>query len=459
MLNSAAAGRRQVNDFNTVADEVRPGTGGSARSDPGVRGGGVEPAEPDRAPTPAPAPSVDEEEANVDVGGVETTDATEQRLPAPSTPQEFTSLTTSPPPPPMMHTPSQENIESPALQPADRELLARSQPANTPTTPCTVFSKRPGVSRPSQQTANTTMRRNCYEQAVNLVAARCVTNPLVSPNWQRQRSGGGDPADDPPPGFGGPRVFYIRQKRPRPMTPLKAWAGYHGNVYFSPLRIRRSEFAHPDSQLSLPSLPACSGRLQQVLESSRLNAEHLLLLRARSDAAAMKRRPPPRRAAMVGGQSSGQQPLVQLDRAYLASRAASRQQGPDGPETAGGTMSVSRDVHLYRSAHATGTLQFQNQQLHEQPQQFEPEPQPTAGRVYRGSVSRKLRDLRLTRSTETSTKSPTGSQRQQQLRQAHNNSMVSLDRGEIDRLYDQLPSLMASVPRSQARQFQSGTDH
>ncbi|CAF1075097.1 unnamed protein product [Brachionus calyciflorus] len=43
--------------------------------------------------------------------------------------------------------------------------------------------------------------------------------------------------NDPPPGFGlsYPKYYYLEQKRPQPMSPLKVWRGFNGNIYFEPI--------------------------------------------------------------------------------------------------------------------------------------------------------------------------------------------------------------------------------
>jgi len=48
-------------------------------------------------------------------------------------------------------------------------------------------------------------------------------------------------SDDPPPGFGliYPKYYYLEQKRPQPMEPLKVWRGFNGNIYFEPIQFQR----------------------------------------------------------------------------------------------------------------------------------------------------------------------------------------------------------------------------
>ncbi len=64
------------------------------------------------------------------------------------------------------------------------------------------------------------MKRKIYKQALNI-----NQNCLVTPKLQRIHEGVSKVfgLDDPPPGFGliYPKFYYLEQKRPQPMSPLK----------------------------------------------------------------------------------------------------------------------------------------------------------------------------------------------------------------------------------------------
>ncbi|XP_064637437.1 uncharacterized protein LOC135493792 [Lineus longissimus] len=79
-----------------------------------------------------------------------------------------------------------------------------------------------------------------YKKAVNLMMTRCDTS-------QQNRSG---PTpllcvSNPPFGSPYPRYFYVHQEKPTPMPPLKAWRGYHGNVYFEPIQVNQAKVENP----------------------------------------------------------------------------------------------------------------------------------------------------------------------------------------------------------------------
>lgn len=81
------------------------------------------------------------------------------------------------------------------------------------------------------------LKKKIYKQALTI-----NQNSLVSPKLQRIHEGVSKVfgLDDPPPGFGliYPKFYYLEQKRPQPMSPLKVWRGFNGNIYFEPIQLQ-----------------------------------------------------------------------------------------------------------------------------------------------------------------------------------------------------------------------------
>ncbi|XP_061184683.1 uncharacterized protein LOC133192704 [Saccostrea echinata] len=107
-----------------------------------------------------------------------------------------------------------------------RHLSGIRGKANTPASFITdISSESRNTSRvPSES------REAMYRRAMHLITARCTsTAPGMETPYGTARTS--------PFGVQVPQYFYIRQERPTPMPPLKAWQGYNGNVYFEPIQI------------------------------------------------------------------------------------------------------------------------------------------------------------------------------------------------------------------------------
>lgn len=80
--------------------------------------------------------------------------------------------------------------------------------------------------------------KNVYKQAFNISKTNLVSPKIKRINENVTKIYG---FEDPPPGFGFsyPRFYFIEQKKPQPMNPLKVWRGYNGNVYFEPIQLNK----------------------------------------------------------------------------------------------------------------------------------------------------------------------------------------------------------------------------
>ncbi|XP_021339090.1 uncharacterized protein LOC110440374 isoform X1 [Mizuhopecten yessoensis] len=72
-------------------------------------------------------------------------------------------------------------------------------------------------------------REAMFKRAMTLLSARCTS---TGPGSAEMPFGKGEAF-----GVQVPQYFYVKQEKPRPMPPLKAWNGYNGNVYFEPIQI------------------------------------------------------------------------------------------------------------------------------------------------------------------------------------------------------------------------------
>ncbi|XP_050416321.2 uncharacterized protein LOC126830093 [Patella vulgata] len=101
---------------------------------------------------------------------------------------------------------------------------------------------------------NVESREATFKQAMNLMSTRCSSEQK-----------------DIPYGPYLPEYFYIHQKRPCPMPPLKAWRGYHGNVYFEPITINSLQ----QNQSTNVPLDRCNHRNHQMLLArSRMSSQN-----------------------------------------------------------------------------------------------------------------------------------------------------------------------------------------
>ncbi|KAK6172721.1 hypothetical protein SNE40_016325 [Patella caerulea] len=101
---------------------------------------------------------------------------------------------------------------------------------------------------------NVNSREATFKQAMNLMSTRCSSEQK-----------------DVPYGPYLPEYFYINQKRPCPMPPLKVWRGYHGNVYFEPITINSLQ----QNQSTTVPLDRCNHRNHQMLLArSRMSSQN-----------------------------------------------------------------------------------------------------------------------------------------------------------------------------------------
>ncbi|KAL3878521.1 hypothetical protein ACJMK2_030861 [Sinanodonta woodiana] len=124
----------------------------------------------------------------------------------------------------------------PRVQISDARKISGLRAINTPASFITEYS---ASTRNASRLATET-KEAMFHQAMTLLTARCTSigqgldSPLKESSF----------------GVQVPQYFYINQNRPIPMEPLKAWQGYHGNVYFEPIKI--NPVSKTDDAKSLP---------------------------------------------------------------------------------------------------------------------------------------------------------------------------------------------------------------
>ncbi|KAK3593540.1 hypothetical protein CHS0354_018621 [Potamilus streckersoni] len=124
----------------------------------------------------------------------------------------------------------------PRVQISDVRKISSLRAVNTPASFITEYST--STRNASRLAAET--KEAMFHQAMTLLTARCrsIGQGLDSPLKESSF------------GVQVPQYFYINQNKPIPMEPLKAWQGYHGNVYFEPIKI--NPVSKTDDTKSLP---------------------------------------------------------------------------------------------------------------------------------------------------------------------------------------------------------------
>ncbi|XP_062608261.1 uncharacterized protein LOC134270103 isoform X1 [Saccostrea cucullata] len=182
-----------------------------------------------------------------------------------------------------------------------RHLSGIRGKANTPASFITdISSESRNTSRvPSES------REAMYRRAMHLITARCTsTAPGMETPYGTARTS--------PFGVQVPQYFYIRQERPTPMPPLKAWQGYNGNVYFEPIQIS-----------SLRELPEKSNNPYETRSSSDLHRMLMSQQQSRPESDAM--RTTSRNTAKTGSSQKSNRPsttkqVVLLDKKTVLNR-------------------------------------------------------------------------------------------------------------------------------------------
>ncbi|KAK2170511.1 hypothetical protein LSH36_2g00003 [Paralvinella palmiformis] len=107
-----------------------------------------------------------------------------------------------------------------------------------------------------------TSKSDIYNTAMTLMTERCSSTAA-----RNRPSCGSAVSDKQSFGLQTPEYFYVEQTKPSPMTPLQAWRGYHGNVYFEPIKVQPARYSTPEQQ-EMP-LEKCSDQLRDILKRSR----------------------------------------------------------------------------------------------------------------------------------------------------------------------------------------------
>ncbi|KAK7096857.1 uncharacterized protein [Littorina saxatilis] len=131
-------------------------------------------------------------------------------------------------------------------------------------------------SRNTSHAGQDTAREAAFQRAMTLMTTRCDDKDAAV-----DAGGVYSKAIDGTYGPKCPQYFYVQQCTPKPMAPLKAWRGYHGNIYFEPMNIhkvrggKRADSA-ADSYATRKPTPSCksasSRRTRTMTPASRSRA-------------------------------------------------------------------------------------------------------------------------------------------------------------------------------------------
>ncbi|XP_070553042.1 transcription elongation factor B polypeptide 3-like isoform X2 [Ptychodera flava] len=129
------------------------------------------------------------------------------------------------------------------------ELPGRTATRNTPATPMTDYPESPTRAGTKLTLASipSATKDTIYQRALALMDTRCSshTRSIGEGTVTTDRLPLLPPASlpDHPYRHFPESFFYVTQQRPLPAAPVKAWRGYHGNVYFEPLTCRKIDTA------------------------------------------------------------------------------------------------------------------------------------------------------------------------------------------------------------------------
>ncbi|KAH3831170.1 hypothetical protein DPMN_104432 [Dreissena polymorpha] len=155
-------------------------------------------------------------------------------------------------------------------------------------------------------------REAMFRRAMSLLSARCASV---------RQAGAAGGSDDEKLLIGGqpPKYFYVTQDKPVPMEPLKAWRGYHGNIYFEPINIHPLKVDTEDLRAKT-SIPRTSETL--TLSTSSIKRQRLPLTFSEKEGRPLESRSESRQTnkSSLGSRRSSQRPVVFLDKQSVLTR-------------------------------------------------------------------------------------------------------------------------------------------
>ncbi|CAH1777124.1 unnamed protein product [Owenia fusiformis] len=216
---------------------------------------------------------------------------------------------------------------------------------NTPASYYTEWTELKG-SRPGSRLAPVS-KDAMYKEAMSLISARCTSTqqgqganrdtPLIS-------------LKEPPFGYRIPQYFYVQQKTPIPLKPLKAWRGYHGNVYFEPILVQPANIDEPTHIDKSKTEPQYSDSLAKILSRGKKGRPTRprttksepadstpLVMNSRSKSAISA----PTRTYVYGHSRPGTRQMVVLDKKSVLNRE---------------NVEIQEDLRCVLGQEATGTL-------------------------------------------------------------------------------------------------------
>ncbi|XP_045204484.2 uncharacterized protein LOC123557213 isoform X2 [Mercenaria mercenaria] len=205
-------------------------------------------------------------------------------------------------------------------------------------------------------------REAMFRRAMSLLSARCTS--------VRQETDG----DKVTLGAQIPKYFYVTQDKPQPMEPLKAWRGYHGNIYFEPINInplkgdleserartsitRKDPQPNPRTRTSVPKLRSNQDKENRPFQESRSESRQT-------------------NKSSVGSRRSSTRPMAYLDKQTVLNRL---------------NESIQEDIVWLEGTENTGSLAVRPKSYPEKmSRDKERDLQYNKERIKKGSVAHKL---------------------------------------------------------------------
>ncbi|XP_045204482.2 uncharacterized protein LOC123557213 isoform X1 [Mercenaria mercenaria] len=229
------------------------------------------------------------------------------------------------------------------------------------------------ASRPTSDKTELSLSRNAsrlalesreamFRRAMSLLSARCTS--------VRQETDG----DKVTLGAQIPKYFYVTQDKPQPMEPLKAWRGYHGNIYFEPINInplkgdleserartsitRKDPQPNPRTRTSVPKLRSNQDKENRPFQESRSESRQT-------------------NKSSVGSRRSSTRPMAYLDKQTVLNRL---------------NESIQEDIVWLEGTENTGSLAVRPKSYPEKmSRDKERDLQYNKERIKKGSVAHKL---------------------------------------------------------------------
>ncbi|KAL4230008.1 hypothetical protein ACF0H5_010396 [Mactra antiquata] len=206
-------------------------------------------------------------------------------------------------------------------------------------------------------------REAMFRRAMTLLSARCTSVRQASEQ-------DGDKLNI---GVQVPKYFYVTQDKPLPMEPLKAWRGYHGNIYFEPININplSGDLNSARAQTSITrqsTQPSLRTRTSVPKTRASLDKENRPIPESRSDSRQTNK--------SSGSQRSSTRPMVFLDKQSVLNRL---------------NDNIHEDIVWLEGTENTGSLAVRPKTFPERAsREKERDLQYNKERIRKGSVAHKL---------------------------------------------------------------------